>query len=107
MQKGGVGKTTLTTNLAAALAGGLGLRVLVIDFDGQRNATLGLLASPNTDATIESVLREMIPLREAIQSTNFGSRAALDVLPGTRGLIAWEPEIGDWRQKRPRPGVSH
>ena len=96
MQKGGVGKTTLTTNLAAALAGGLGLRVLVIDFDGQRNATVGLLASPNTDATIESVLRGMIPLRNAIQATEFGSRSALNVVPGTRGLIAWEPEISDW-----------
>lgn len=98
MQKGGVGKTTLTTNLAAALSGGLGLRVLVIDFDGQRNATVGLLGTmPDlSSATIESVLRELVPLAGAVQVTQFASRAALHVVPGTRGLTAWEPTIRDW-----------
>ncbi len=97
MQKGGVGKTTLTTNLAAALAGGLGLRVLVLDFDGQRNTTVGLLG-PIQDGgrTIESVLRESVSLWDAAVRTEFSPRAALDVVPGTRGLTAWEPEIRDW-----------
>lgn len=97
MQKGGVGKTTLTTNLAAAMAGGLGLRVLVLDFDAQRNATVGLLgAAPENGATIESVLRETATLVEAVVPTAFTSRAALYIVPGTRGLTAWEPEIRDW-----------
>jgi chromosome partitioning protein len=97
MQKGGVGKTTLTTNLAAALAGGLGLRVLVLDFDGQRNTTVGLLGPiPDGGITIESVLRESVPLADAAVRTEFSARAALDVVPGTRGLTAWEPEIRDW-----------
>ena len=97
MQKGGVGKTTLTTNLAAAFAGGLGLRVLVLDFDSQRNTTVGLLGPiPDGGVTIESVLRESIPLADAAVHTNFASRAALDVVPGSRGLTAWEPEIRDW-----------
>jgi chromosome partitioning protein len=97
MQKGGVGKTTLTTNLAAALAGGLGLRVLVLDFDGQRNSTIGLLGPiPDGGVTIESVLRESASLAQAAVRTQFSSRAALDVVPGSRGLTAWEPEIRDW-----------
>ena len=97
MQKGGVGKTTLTTNLAAALAGGLGLRVLVLDFDGQRNTTVGLLgAIADGGTTIESVLRESVSLFDAAVRTEFSARAALDVVPGTRGLTAWEPEIRDW-----------
>jgi chromosome partitioning protein len=97
MQKGGVGKTTLTTNLAAAFAGGLGLRVLVLDFDGQRNTTVGLLGPiPDGGITIESVLRESVPLADAAIRTQFSLRAALDVVPGSRGLTAWEPGIHDW-----------
>ena len=97
MQKGGVGKTTVITNLAAAMAGSLGLRVLVLDLDGQRNATLGLLGPrPEGGTTIESVLRETIRLADAALPTGFSSRAVLNVVPGTRGLTTWEPEIHDW-----------
>jgi len=79
------------------MAGGLGLRVLVIDLDGQRNATVGLLGiAPDQGPTIESVLRESVPLSDAMIQTGFAPRAELYVVPGTRGLTAWEPEIRDW-----------
>ena len=75
-QKGGVGKTTTSVNLAAALAKA-GKRTLLVDFDPQCNATSGLGQVP-----VEShPLVSQQPLRDAIVKTDIDG---LELLPGSR-----------------------
>jgi chromosome partitioning protein len=68
-QKGGVGKTTTTANLGAALAR-LGKRVLVMDLDPQSNLTLHLDRRPEAATpTVTDLLLEDRPLGELLQET--------------------------------------
>jgi len=89
-QKGGVGKTTTTVNLGAALAE-LGYRTLVIDLDPQGNATTGLgVNARNLEHSMYDVLLHEIPLDECVEPTSVRN---LFVAPATIDLAGAEIEL--------------
>jgi chromosome partitioning protein len=88
-QKGGVGKTTTSVNLAAAVAE-RGARVLLIDFDAQANATSGLGIEKTEGVSLYPILLGQGAPEDFIRATGI---KRLDLIPAEVNLAGAEIEV--------------
>ncbi len=95
-QKGGVGKSTTTINLSAALAE-RGKHVLIVDLDPQGNSTTGLgISKQDLKNTIYNLLLGEVSLREVIKTT---PQEKLLILPANMDLAGAEIEFVNIRNR--------
>ena len=98
-QKGGVGKTTTSVNLAAGLVLS-GQRVLLVDLDPQGNATMG---SGIDKRTLErSVYQVLLGLSDAGAVRQKSETAGYDIIPANRELAGAEVEMVELAQRATR-----
>ena len=89
-QKGGVGKTTTTINLGAAMAES-DKRVLIVDLDPQANATTGLgISSRGLQSSVYEVMLQQTTVTEVVCATEVPN---LEVVPSSLALAGAEIEL--------------
>ena len=102
-QKGGVGKTTTSVNLAAALAHAA-QRVLLVDLDPQGNATMGSGVDKRTVA--RTVYHVLLGLAELATVRTRSERGGYDLVPANRELAGAEVELVELQARETRLKVA-